>query len=182
MKYIDKIMLFDEKKTLAFFFLAALALRLAAVINLPTYRQVPTVDDAQYDTLAVNLLAGKGFTLDSATGKPTSWRMPLYPLFLASIYSIFGHNYLAVRIIQCIMSALLCIMIFYIGKMTFGRKTGFFAALILAFYQPYIYYLYYGGPAFLFSENLFNFLFLIFILFLVKEFFVNPSLKNSVIS
>ena len=181
MKNIEDIISANEKKILALIFIVALALRLIAVMNLPSRYQIPVADAGQYDDLAINLLAGEGF-VDSNTGLPTSWRVPLYPLFLAGIYSIFGHNYAAVRIIQCIMGALLCLVIFYIGKMLFDRKIALLSAAILASYQPFIFHLYWGGPAFLLSENLFTFLLALLVFSLIRNLFVQFSLKNCVIA
>ena len=126
-------------------------------------------------------MAGKGYAF-SDTGFPTSWRTPLYPLFLASIYSILGHNYVSVRVIQSIISALLCVLIFYIGKMVFDRKIALLSAATLAFYQPFIFYVHWGGPGFLLSENLFTFLLALLVFFLIRNLFVQFNLKNSVIS
>ncbi len=188
---IENIIRINERKILALIFLAALALRIFAVINLPQRYQTPAVDAQEFDKLAMNILSGKGFAIDTNAGKafitdgkayPTSWRVPLYPIFLAVIYSTFGHNYFVVRIIQAIMSALLCIIIFYIAQRAFNLKIALLSATILVFYQPLIFYLYFGGPVFLFSENLFIFLFALFLLFLIKNLFENNSLENIIIS
>jgi 4-amino-4-deoxy-L-arabinose transferase-like glycosyltransferase len=157
--------------------LLALALRLVALVNMPEEFVIPPADSAEYDNFATDLLAGKGF-IDHNTGMPTSRRVPLYPLFLASIYFIFGHNYFAVRFIQCFMSALLCVIIFYIGKTIFGRKVGLLSATILALYQPSIFSSYFGGPTFLLSENLSTFLLALLMLFLSREFKAQSSARN----
>lgn len=171
----------SENTILTLIFILCLALRIFAVLNLPEQHRIPLADAADYDNLAVNLLSGKGF-IDPETNLPSSFRMPLYPLFLAFIYLIFGiRNFLAVRLIQCIMGALLSIVVFHIGKILFSKKIGFLAAFLFAFYRPYIFYSFYGGPAFLLSENLFTLLLGAAVLFLVKEFFENFNLKNSII-
>ncbi|MCL5935492.1 MAG: hypothetical protein M1543_03250 [Firmicutes bacterium] len=67
----------------------------AFVINLsyPHFFKVPPVanDAVQYDTLGWNLAQGKGY-LDE-NGQPSIWRTPGYPVFLAGLYWLFGHNY-----------------------------------------------------------------------------------------
>lgn len=170
-----------RKRLLLLIFVAALSLRIAAVLNLPQYLQKPGADALDYDTIAVNLASGNGYSMDPEKG-PTSLRAPLYPLFLASIYWAFGHNYVAVRVIQSIMGALLCVIIYYIGRKIFDERIGLLSALILVFYQPYISYAFYGGPGFLYSENLFNILYGLFVLFLINGFFVNLKMKGAVIS
>ncbi len=159
-------------------FIVSLGLRLIPVLSLPQQFNILTADASEYDNLAVNMITGKGY-VDSNTGLPTSWRTPLYPIFLAGIYSVFGHSYLAVRIIQAIMSALLCIFAFYIGKTVFNRNVGFLSAIITAFYQPYIFYVFFGGPAFILSENLFIFLLALLVFYLIKNLFRDFSFKNN---
>lgn len=181
MKYLEKINSLNEKNILALIFIIALILRLVAVFNLPPRYQIPLADASEYDKLAMNLLAGKGL-VDTVTGLPTSWRVPLYPLFLAFIYLIFGHSYFAARIIQSILGALLCVIIFYIGKITFNRKVGLLSAIILSCYQPFIFYAFYGGPTFLLSENLFTFLLALLVLSLIKDFTKSFPPKGGFIS
>jgi len=180
MEIINRKIFLKEKRLLFIIFIIALALRLLAVFNLPIQFQTPAADAYDYDTIAKNLVTAKGYSLYAEKGL-TSLRTPLYPLFLASIYLIFGHNYTAVRVIQSIMSALLCIIIYYIGRKIFDKKVGLLSSIILVFYQPYISYVFYGGPGFLYSENLFVFLYALFVLFLVTNFFVGLSMKGAVI-
>lgn len=63
---------------------------------------VPSQDTADYDELALNILAGEGFvSRDNWFGyEMRSWRPPCYPFFLALIYSIWGHSHLAVQVVQ----------------------------------------------------------------------------------
>lgn len=180
MKDIKTFALVNDKWILILIFIAALAVRLISVMNLPNQFRKPATDDAEYDISAMNLLEGRGL-IDINTGLPTSWRVPMYPLFLASIYSVFGHNYGAVRVIQSIMGALLCLILFFIAKEIFGKTVGYICASILTFYQPFIFYAHWGGPAFLFSENLFTFLLALLILFLVRGSYSQFTLKNSVV-
>ena len=57
----------------------------------------PVSDPAIYDELAVSILSGKG--LSNASGKATAFRPPVYPIFLATIYKLFGHNYKIVMLL-----------------------------------------------------------------------------------
>lgn len=180
-----------ENKLLILLFIFALAVRLYAVTHLPLRYLSPGVDAKEYDELAVNLITGKGYCLKTNAGMAfietkgdchrTSWRTPLYPLFLAFIYLIFGHSYAVVRVIQSVMGALLCIIIYFIAKRVFNRDIALLSTALLACYKPFVLYAYWGGPGFLFSENLFTFLLAILMLFLLdahKDF----SLKTSLIS
>lgn len=160
-------------------FLLAFFIRFFAIMNLPAEHQQPKSDAAGYDRLAISLLTTKSYS--NANGLPTSYRAPLYPLFLASIYSIFGHSYFWVRFIQAILSALLCIIIYLIGEQLFDRKIGFMSSLICVIYLPFVLFSYYGGPGFLLTENLFIFLFATSILFLAK-LLRKPSTLNALFS
>jgi len=92
-------------------FLLALALRIVVVKEMGT----PPVKDARgYHTIAVNLLAGDGFSL--IPGEPISMRPPAYPLFLAFIYAIFGTEYHHALYVQALLSALLVFPLFYLGQ------------------------------------------------------------------
>jgi len=146
-------------------FVAALTLRVYAWGRMSPAEKVLKSDDYRYDQIAVGMLEGKGFAKD---GQPIAWRGPGYPLFLAGIYLVFGHNPDAVRVVQCILGALLCIFLYYIGAHTFNKKTGCIAALVAAVYLPFIKYLYWAGPCFLFSESVFTFLVTLTVLVILR--------------
>ncbi|MGC8838859.1 MAG: glycosyltransferase family 39 protein [Anaerolineae bacterium] len=74
----------------------ALAVRLLVLVLYPQ----PVAHDAlTYDALGWNLAAGHGYVLDPG-GPPTAVRGPVYPLFLAGLYALFGHRYGAVYAAQ----------------------------------------------------------------------------------
>ncbi len=140
-----------DKKIALSIFTAALIIRLTfGVFLLPETYRTPSGDAHEYDLLARNLMAGRGLT----DGKNYSQRVPMYPLFLAAIYSIFGHHYPIVRFLQSLLGVLVCFLIYRIGTMTYGPSVGLISASLSAIYPPFIRYLYFGGPGFLLSENL----------------------------
>jgi 4-amino-4-deoxy-L-arabinose transferase-like glycosyltransferase len=100
-----------------------------------------------YETgrIAKSIASGEGFSSPFADSSgETAWLMPLYPLFLALIFKIFGiyssTAAFAILTINCIISALTCIPIFHITKTTFGRNVGYIGAAALAFYPPSIWH------------------------------------------
>ena len=105
-------------------------------------------DASGYDLLATNLLHGFGFTWDGV--QPTSYRMPGYPVFLAGAYALFGHNLTAVRLIQAILGALLCLPVYHIARNFGGERTAILASLAIALYPTLIYL---GG--WVYSETLY---------------------------
>ena len=57
---------------------------------------------------------------------------PLYPIFLAGIYKVFGHNYWAVRIIQIFLFIFSCFLVYWLCQMIFNEKIARLASLIMA--------------------------------------------------
>ena len=72
-------------------------------------------------------------------GELTAFRAPGYPFFLAAIYTIFGHHFLAVRMIQCLLDAITIIFIFFIARLIFDHRAATLSALIFAVYRLFIY-------------------------------------------
>ena len=116
---------------LAGIFLLSLVLRLIYLYQL---KSTPifgffTVDSEYYDKFALKILAG------NLTFKETIYLNPLYPFFLALIYRIFGHNFVAVGIIQAIIDSLSCIFLYLISIKIFKKKSiGLLASFIYAGY------------------------------------------------
>jgi predicted acyltransferase len=69
-------------------------------------------DGRIYTQLAINLLEHGVFSIETQPPyDPTLIRLPGYPLFIATIYSIFGHgNDLAVRIAQALFDTATCVL------------------------------------------------------------------------
>ena len=142
-------------------FIVALFLRLLAVFSQKEIDRVPRSDASGYDEMAVNLVSGNGFS-QSVNGSmtPVGYRTPIYPMFMAGIYYIFGHHYITVKIIQAILGALFCIIAFFIANIIYDDAAiGLIASLFAALYKPFISgFCYYGGPALFYSENLLMFI------------------------
>ena len=109
-------------REIVFIFLAALFLRLAF---LAAYDTRPRKDAVSYDRVALSLAAGNGYAWPD--GSPTAARDPGYSFFLSLIYRLFGHDYKAVKIIQCVLGALSCILIYLAACAVFDRQIGFVA-------------------------------------------------------
>lgn len=61
-----------------------------------------------------------------------------YPLWLTLVYSVFGHSLLVPRIFKGLMSAYLCVIIYRLGKRTFGEPTARLAAVMCVFMPIFI--------------------------------------------
>lgn len=135
-------------------------LRLAMIYILPP-PEIAT-DSIQYNEIAHSITEGKGYALKN--GEPTAIRPPIYPLFLAGIYTFLGNNVKSVQITQGCILSLVCIIIFYLGRNIFDLKTGYIASGVAAAYPLLIY------PSYdLLSEALLIFLFSLTILFVLKS-------------
>ncbi|HUV37495.1 MAG TPA: glycosyltransferase family 39 protein [Patescibacteria group bacterium] len=85
-------------------------------------------DMAEYNALAVH-------------GGFDTYRVPLYPLFLRAVYSLFGdYNYTAVFVIQGIIGAFTSLLLYAVAAGMWNRRAGLIAALIFAVYPHFILY------------------------------------------
>lgn len=117
-------------------FVVALSLRVGYVTFVP--QPEPVADAKGYDAMGWNLSHGYGISV--VPGEHSSRRGPIYPIFLAVIYFVFGHNLLLVRILQALISALTVILIFSIAQQVFNKKIGEITAWLLALYPVLIVY------------------------------------------
>jgi 4-amino-4-deoxy-L-arabinose transferase-like glycosyltransferase len=107
------------------------ALTVSGLFLFYTYGRVLMGDEAQYETLGWNLTVGHGYSLSlSAPYEPTAIREPVYPLFIALIYKIFGRQHLFIYIGQISIFCFSCILIFKIGKEVFGLQVAKCSALL----------------------------------------------------
>ncbi|NOY06345.1 MAG: glycosyltransferase family 39 protein, partial [Chlorobi bacterium] len=128
----------------------AFSLRLGWVIAKPL--KSIEKDAVHYDDIAVNLLAGKGFSFSDEhllpadrvpdrSPQPTARRLILYPIFLAGVYKLFGRNFAAVGVVQALLSTFTVYLIYLLGRMVFGKaQVGLVGAAMAAVYLPFIRY------------------------------------------
>ncbi len=92
------------------------------------------LDALRYDSWAQSIAFGIKHVMEPA------FRAPLYPLFLAAIYNIFGHNLFIARLVQMFLGALICVLIYYVASKVFNKRIAVISALIGAFYGPFLYW------------------------------------------
>ncbi len=90
-------------------------------------------------------------------------RPPAYPIFLYFLFGIFGVNYVAVQIVQALLGALGCWILFLLGRWVLSERLGLAAAGLFAIYPSAIEY-----SARLYAENLYFPLFFAFAYFLCR--------------
>lgn len=133
-------------------------------------------DQVSYDALARSLLDGRGYSFTekwypfTPANTPTAHWSFLYPLYLAGVYAVTGYHPLAARLLQGIVGgALLCFLVYKIGRQTANEETGLVSAALAAVYGYFIYY-----NAALMTETFFIVLILL-TLYLALELRENPT-------
>ncbi len=146
-----------KNKALAIILFLALVLPLAYAF---LYRIPPVVDAQAYDRIAVNLVAGFGFKEDRTQSYEFDTAIiragPGYEFFLAGVYSVFGHYYEAVWVIQALLHAFSALLLFFICRKLFSEKgelIGLIAAGLFGFHPDLI-----EISAMLMTETLYLFL------------------------
>ena len=107
--------------------LTALAVRLLYLVlyrNSPFFN-VPVWDAADYHEIALALAGG---TLPAEM----VYRPPLYPLFLGTVYMVFGSGALMPRILQIVMGTVSCLLVKRIADRMFGTTAGTISGMAAA--------------------------------------------------
>jgi tetratricopeptide (TPR) repeat protein len=94
----------------------------------------PKIDELYHDEWAAAIATGENYVAGPY------FRAPLYPAFLGMIYKVFGHNYLAPRLVQSLLGALSCGLVFLLGRMHFDRRVGAVAGFAAATYWTLIFF------------------------------------------
>jgi 4-amino-4-deoxy-L-arabinose transferase-like glycosyltransferase len=127
------------KSTRVWLLLAVLALglglrlaNLADISDSPFFTR-PVIDGQSYDNWAMAIVNGK------APAQPF-YQDPLYPYFLALIYSVFGHSYWAVYLFQLALALVFLLLVYDTTRRLFDWRAGILAAAMAALYKPFIFY------------------------------------------
>lgn len=131
-------------------FLIALSLRMIWLVQ---YQQSPTFDypllDFTFFQARANAYLNGQFFSEGYLFNP------LYPMFLALVFKLFGHDLFFPRLIQVLLGSANVFMVFRLGKHAFDRYAALCAALLTAVYLPLIYF-----DAILMATSLITFLLL----------------------
>jgi len=125
----------------------ALCLRLLNAVFIPWQGGDLVISDMKgYDRAAVALLQQQPLAVHTAErylfhplGSDT-YHPPGYYYFLAGVYAAFGHDYMAVRIVQACVGTVTCMLIYLMGKYVFSAGAGLLAAAFAAVYPPLVFY------------------------------------------
>jgi 4-amino-4-deoxy-L-arabinose transferase-like glycosyltransferase len=120
----------------------ALALRLAGAAMFqgldapPDFGAQP--DQIDYEQLAFHMSVGDGYGF--AREVPSAHRPPGTSLALLPVYAAVGRSFAWGRVWFCLLSALTCVAVGWLGTLCFGRMVGLAAATWLAVYPGHFYY------------------------------------------
>lgn len=139
----------QSNSTLILILSGTVLLRIGAALFLGgSLDQLPGIyDEISYHSLALRILAGKGYSFGenwypfTLADTPTAHWSFLYPLYLVGVYRLLGINILAARVAQAVSGGLLMGgLIFRIGERLGGRRIGLMSAALFGLYGYWIYY------------------------------------------
>jgi 4-amino-4-deoxy-L-arabinose transferase-like glycosyltransferase len=134
-------------------FVLAFAIRAAVMALTPA----PPLhgDMVTYEGIAVNLVEGKWHF--GWGEEPSAHREPIYPLFLAAIYKVFGHSHAAVHWVQALVGAGTCVLAVVLASYVVKSVAApLLCGLMAAVYPPFVL-----QPQTILSESLGTFLLLL---------------------
>jgi len=156
-------MCLQGKKFIIIILALGLALRLIFISLLPGKKFLlagPFADQKEFVATAKNVLGSRGIILGEGREIP---RMPLYGLFLAGSFRLFGENFFFLRLWQALISTGSVGLVFLLTRRIFSKEAALLAALVAAIYPFFIFF-----SGLILNETLFIFFFLLEIYFLVR--------------
>jgi Tfp pilus assembly protein PilF len=112
---------------------------LADISDSPFFTR-PVIDGQAYDRWALAITGRADNPQAKAAAGGPFFQDPLYPYFLALIYSVFGHSYWAVYLIQLLLAAVFPLLVYDTARRLFDWRAGIAAAAMAALYKPLIFY------------------------------------------
>lgn len=125
--------LLDPRYRYMYVFLLALAIRVLVILLF-------SPEFWEYESIASNLLSGKGFSFYHMGIIYRSYCEPFFPFFSACVYFLTHHNVFILELAQAFFSSLICVVVYFIGLRLYGQRVGFLAALLAAFHPGLIIY------------------------------------------
>jgi 4-amino-4-deoxy-L-arabinose transferase-like glycosyltransferase len=116
---------------LGLIFVLAVLARLGGQVLLGAY---PHPHVFEYEEIARNLLAGRGYTYASPDGGiyVASQSSPLYILLTAGVYLATGNSEPAMLVLQAVVGGLTAVLVTWAGKRAFSQAAGIVAGVLVA--------------------------------------------------
>jgi 4-amino-4-deoxy-L-arabinose transferase-like glycosyltransferase len=128
----------------------ALLLRVVYVAVVHQIDARPSSDSIAYDDLGWNLARGMGFQFTGANGLYPTAKAPLLPWLVSLVYRAVGHSYFAALMLQCVIGALVPVLVRALGRGMFGYPVGRTAGWLAVFHPLLVFF-----SGYLLTENLF---------------------------
>lgn len=128
----------------------ALVLRVVYVAIVHPLDARPSSDSIAYDDLGWNLARGMGFQFTGPNGLYVTAKAPLLPWLVSLVYKAFGHSYYAALMLQCVIGALVPVLVRALGRAMFGYPVGRAAGWLTVFHPLLVFF-----SGYLLTENLF---------------------------
>lgn len=127
-------------------FLLALAFRAAylqEIRPLPDFT-MPLVDAGYHDYWAWGMASGEWETPlglpDPEIRSTPYFRPPLVAYWMAGLFTLFGHDHVAVRVVQILLGSVSCVLLYLLGRRIFDTWSGGLAGLLAASYWMLVYF------------------------------------------
>ena len=117
--------------------LLAFLLRLGAFF---AFDRIHHPDIWEAETIAVNLLEGRGFVFSFLGTVYRSYEEPLYPALCALVYLVTGHSFLALGVVQAVLGSVLVWLVFVCGRAASTDRPALWAAFLAAVHPGLIVY------------------------------------------
>jgi len=157
-----------QLKHLGMVFAVAFSIRVVFVVvvllSCPEFIEHPSIDGAFYVDWARDILANEG------QAKQAFFAHPLYPHVLAALFAVVGVHPVAVVVLQIVLGAATCVLVYDIGRRIFSEEAGVLAGLLLAVFWPSV-----ANVALLETVELGNFLFAVSLWFWLRGNHKVPS-------
>ena len=146
-----------SRRVLQLALVVGLVLRLAILLGTRGL-ETKIFDEHDYTRLATSILERHEFAF--GPGELTSLRPPLYPAFVAAIWSVTGNgNLQAIRLAQIVLALLTMGLVYQLGRRAFNVEVGRYAAAVFWLYPSLIFFNY-----MILTEGLFTMLLVAFVL------------------
>ncbi len=104
---------------------------------------IDTYNKPYFQTNLLVSSINESFAEDIVSGNASPYlllRSPYYPILLAQIYKLIGIHPYFIRVLQWLLGAIGCLLVFYIAGIHFGKKTACIALLLSSLYAPFVYF------------------------------------------
>ena len=130
-------------------------------------------DPYGFGEMAKSIARGHGF---ADSGILIQRKAPLYPGLIGAVYAMFGVHPQLFLVLQCVMFAGTCLLVFDLGRHLFNERTGVIAGVICALHPMMLRYIPY-----LHLETQLTFLFTLLVWLMVR-FYEHPTVGTGALT